>query len=193
MKNRKSSWLIWSFLFVGISIAMSCASETAGDRRTEDQQFVTEAASSNSLEIAAGNLAITKGNSEQVREFGRQMVDEHTKVGQELTDLASNKQLSVSTEMIDKHRNQLERLQDKEGADFDEEFIKLMIDSHEEAVDLFADAAEGGNGVVDEDLRKFAEAKLPNLRRHLEHAERLKSEVDSANNNNNMLTDSLFN
>lgn len=184
MENQISVTMIRLVIALCVTGLWSCTNQVEGDRRSDDQQFVTEASSSNSLEIAAGNLAVTNGVSEQVRSFGRQMVEEHTAVGDELMVLAESKGWSATTEMIDKHRNEVERLHNQDSSDFDEEFIDLMISSHEEAVDLFTDVAEGGRDVSDAELRAFAEQKLPSLKMHLEQARKLKSDYQSMDNQN---------
>jgi putative membrane protein len=169
-------------LFVATALALSgglvsCDDDDNPDRRMDNQMFVSEASSSNMLEIEAGRLAVSKGQREAVRMYGQHMVEDHTAVGTEMKNLAPQKGWTVPTELLQKHRNQLADLQAATTNEFDRKFAQLMVDSHEEAVDLFSDAAENDDGVADVDLRNFAASKLPALRRHLEEAKELREDV----------------
>lgn len=171
--------------FVGFQ---SCDNNKANDQMMDNQEFVHDAASSNSFEIAAGNLAAANSQSDEIKAYGQMMVDDHGAVGAELTELATSKGWTIPTQMQQKHRADLERLTGLTGPEFDEEFINLMIKSHEEAVALFTDASDVETGVEDNTLRGFAAEKLPGLKAHLEEAKQLETTVDASNT---MDTDSI--
>src|SRR5690606_30744665 len=137
------------------------------DIRIDNQMFVTEASNSNNFEVAAGTLAMSKGENELVRDYGSHMVEDHTAVGIELAALAQSKDWNLSTELQTQEKVKIATLTALSGADFDKEFAKIMVESHEEAVDLFTKAS-GSNGVMDDELRSFASEKLPTLKAHLE-------------------------
>lgn len=161
----------------------ACGDGSSRGNQSENEDFLIEAASSNSMEIAAGGLATSNGQHEAVRAFGQQMVDEHTAVQNEMSELANSKGWTVPTELLRKHERELERLRNQTGEDFDREFAELMVRSHEDAIDLFTDFAESGDNDpdrrIDQDLRNFASQKVPDLRAHLDHANRL---LDSVRN-----------
>jgi putative membrane protein len=54
-------------------------------------------------------------------------------------------------------------------------FVALIVQSHQEQVNLSEIAS---NGVNDPDLRTLATNKLPVLREHLEHAQQLNATVN---------------
>src|SRR5690606_34304933 len=63
-------------LFVATALALSgclvsCDDDDNPDRRMDNQMFVSEASSSNMLEIEAGRLAVSKGQREAVRMYGQ--------------------------------------------------------------------------------------------------------------------------
>ena len=62
------------------------------------------------------------------------------------------------------------RLSNQQGAEFDQEFIKMMVDDHEEDVKAFEKHAKDAD---DTDVRAFAAKHLPALRDHLERARTL--------------------
>src|ERR1043166_3385270 len=54
-----------------------------------DQKFVMEAAMGGLAEVEMGRLAAQKGATDEVRQFGQRMVDDHSKANEELMRVAS--------------------------------------------------------------------------------------------------------
>lgn len=169
MKNLKSLVGIVLILFTTSAI-QSCNDDD--DIRMSNQSFVTQASSSNTFEIQAGQLANTKGQDQRIKDYGTHMIADHTAVGLEMAALATAKGWSIPNNLQPKEQTNLNRLNAVTGAQFDQEFIRIMVASHEDAVDLFT-SASGRNGVPDSTLRNFAEDKLPALKTHLEQARSL--------------------
>lgn len=187
---------------VAIVVMFIAGLHACGDRmarnnqdQSQNEEFIIEAASSNSLEIAAGSMAVSNGQHEAVRSFGQRMVDEHTAVRNEMTNIAESKGWSIPTELLNKHERELQRIGDLTGEDFDREFAELMVRSHEDAIDLFTDFAEEGdddpNRRIDTELRDFASGKIADLRRHLDEANRLKDSVERPRDSTLMMRDSV--
>jgi putative membrane protein len=168
MKNIK---LLTAFvlLFSTVLTVSSCKKDRDNDFQLSNQDFVNRATSSNNFEIAAGNLALTKGVSQEVKAYGQHMVNDHSAVGAEMTALASSKGWSVPTSLMPKEQANLDSLNSATGAAFDALFARKMVVSHQEAIALF-ETASRANGVPDTDLRTFAAGKLPALRAHLQEA-----------------------
>lgn len=163
-------------LLGGVLLFQSCDDDDDNDSAVMDRRtFVTQASSSNTLEIQAGQQAQQKGAAAAVRAYGELMVTEHTATGNELADLASQKSLTVSTQLLAPHQQQLGVLTPLTGDAFDDAFADLMVASHQEAVNLFDQASQQ---VDDQDLRAWAAAKLPALRTHLQGAQALKAAVN---------------
>lgn len=142
-----------------------------------NQSFVTNASSSNNFEIAAGNLAKTKGQHVNVIQYGEHMITDHTAVGAEMATLAKSKGWTIPADLLDKDKANLDVLKNASGAIFDKEFTRIMVASHQDAINLFTMAASN-SGVMDDDLRNFARGKLPALNRHLKDALNLQKEVN---------------
>lgn len=65
---------------------------------------------------------------------------------------------------------QYRNLARKSGAEFDQSYVDMMIDQHEDDVKLFEKAAKGAE---DAEVRSFASRHLSSLQAHLEHANNL--------------------
>ena len=61
----------------------------------DDQRFIQEAAEGGKAEVALGNLALQRAASDDVKQFAQRMADDHSKANQELTELASQKNISL--------------------------------------------------------------------------------------------------
>ena len=162
------------------------AAEKAGDKINDltdgrdtgmevDKKFVMEAASGGMMEVEAGKLAIANAKSAKVKEFGRMMVADHTKANAQLKAVAAAKNITISASMMDKHQKHVDMLKTKKGAEFDKEYIDMMVDDHKEDVEKFSDEANKGN---DADVKAFASKTLPVLKKHLQHVEQVDAAMD---------------
>ncbi|MGF1639110.1 MAG: DUF4142 domain-containing protein [Cyclobacteriaceae bacterium] len=136
-----------------------------------DMNFLMEAAEMQMEKINLGKLAQQKGNSSHVKELGKMMEEDHTKSLNELRALAQSKSISIPNSLTDDNKDSYEKLNDKSGNDFGKTYSDMMVDQHEEAIDLFETASTKSE---DPQIRTWAAEKLPTLRSHLQHAEACK-------------------
>jgi len=144
------------------------------NKAEEDAEFAVEAADGGMMEVEMGTLAITKAASPEVKQFAQKIVDEHTRTNNELKALAEKKNISLPTTLGDEYQRKLENLREKTGAEFDKEYMDLMVKDHKEDVKEFEEQAEDG---TDPEIKEWASSKLPTLRNHLEEAERVHEAV----------------
>lgn len=156
------------------------------DQMTNLSDFMTKAASSGMLEVEAGRLAQEKGQNQQVKDFGQMMVTDHTQANDQLKTLASQHNVTLPDSMSQEHMDHMQSLRDKTGAEFDQEYMDLMVTSHEEAVSLFEDAS---NNLENAEVKGFASTILPKLQQHLDQANQLKETVGGGSANAGTPTD----
>jgi putative membrane protein len=102
------------------------------------------------------------------------MVQDHTKINQDLQRLASSKGVTLPSALDDKHRNTVDRLSKLNGKDFDREYMHEMVRDHKEDVAEFQREAESAQ---DPDVKAFATNYLPTLQDHLRMAEEIEKKV----------------
>ena len=141
---------------------------------TDDAQFVTEAASGGMMEVELGNYAGTAAKSKGVKDFGAMMVRDHSRMGDELKNLATRKNLVVPQTMGNDQQQMVERLRKKTGAEFDKDYIDMMVNDHKEDIEKFRKEAESGK---DADIRALASSALPILQAHLDSAQALQNSM----------------
>ena len=134
----------------------------------DDASFAVEAADGGMMEVMLGNLALKNATSPALKEFGRQMVNDHGNGNKQLKALAEQKGISIPTVLSDKNQKKVDDLSTKTGADFDKAYADLMVEDHKADIDAFRKQAEKGN---DPELKAWAGETLPMLEHHLQMAE----------------------
>jgi putative membrane protein len=140
------------------------------------EKFVSTVATSDMFEIQSGTLAEQKAQNDDVKSFGEQMVEDHTKTSDELKELITDKEMTVElpTKLDDEHQAKLNKFQGLSGAEFDKQYMKTQVNAHQKAVSLFENYARSGDN---EDLKEWAEDTLPTLKDHLEEAKEINQEL----------------
>jgi len=106
-----------------------------------DTDFVRFAALSSLAEVELGRVAQMRAMSPEVKQFAAQMITDHTQATQMLTQAAGGSGTPLPTQLDDKHKAAMQKLQQLSGAEFDRAYMQMMVDDHREAVDRFASAA----------------------------------------------------
>jgi putative membrane protein len=130
------------------------------------QDFVTEAAQSDMLEIDSSKLAMTKTDSAKTKAFAERMVKDHTETSTELKGLVTGGKVQANLpSALDKaHKDKLDKLTKLSGKDFTKEYNGLQLAAHKDAVSLFERYGKSGENA---DLKAFASKHLPHLQQHL--------------------------
>lgn len=141
-----------------------------GDRE-DDAEFAVKAADSGLAEVNASEVAQQKAQDQRVKDFAAMMIQDHTKANEELKALAASKNITLPAAPGEDHLEDIADLNSYSGADFDKEYMDLMVNNHQKAVNLFEDAADNAE---DAELKAYAAKTLPALQKHLEHAQSIR-------------------
>jgi putative membrane protein len=144
---------------------------------TADHRFITKAAGGGLAEVKLGELAEQKASSPEVKQFGKRMVDDHSKADEQLKATLHAKSIAAPSAMDPEAQKTYDRLSKLSGPQFDRAYIQDMVKDHREDVSLFQTEARSGK---DPEIKQFAAQTLPTLKEHLQMAERLsKNSVSS--------------
>lgn len=138
-------------------------------------KFLMAAAEMQLEEINLGKLAQQKGTTPHVKELGKMMEVDHTKTLAELNTLAQSKSVAIPATATEDSMETQKDLMEKEGNDFGKAYSDMMVEHHEDAIELFEKAATDSE---DAEIKAWATEKLPTMRTHLEHAKACKAECD---------------
>lgn len=139
----------------------------------EAEEFVQKASMSNMFEIESSKIALQKATDPEVKAFAQQMLDDHTKAGTEMKAAVAEAQLPanlIATKLDDKHQGKIDALNEKKGDDFDQKFVEIQEDAHDDAVSLFEKYADKGESPP---LKIFAAKTLPVLKQHEQHVDKM--------------------
>lgn len=119
------------------------------------QDVANTLAASDAYEIAAGKLAQQKATTKALKDFGKEMVDDHTKSTAKLKTAAGKASPAITPvpAMTDEQQANLKTLQSATGTDFDAAYKTQQVAAHEKALATLR--AYGASGDVPS-LRDFA-------------------------------------
>lgn len=152
----------------------SVGAEDTSKGNHPDGKFFKKAAQGGLAEVSLGQMAVDKGQSEAVKNFGQRMVTDHGKANQELQTLAASEGVTLPTEMNSEAKALLKKLSGLSGGEFDKAYIKEMIKDHKKDVSAFKKEAEQGK---DEDVKNWAAKTLPTLEEHYTLAQTTQSQI----------------
>lgn len=148
--------------------------DSVADKK-DDSEFLVDIAEVNLAEIEIGKLAQQKSTNPEVKEFGKILVEDHTKSASEVSALAKTKNFTLPTSLTEEGQEEYKKLNEKSGLDFDKKFADMMIDGHQKAIDELQKASKEA---ADQDIKFWASNNIAGLTAHLEHAKMLKQALD---------------
>ncbi len=158
----------------GATSGSSSMTSGASKLSSADKRFVSEAAQGGLAEVELGRLATQKAQSADVKSFGQQMVDDHTKANDELKSLASGMGVTVPSDLDSADKAEMARLEKLSGDQFDKAYMQRMVKDHRKDIAEFKRESSSGR---DAQVKEFASKTLPTLEQHLQHAEHTASAV----------------
>lgn len=157
-----------------VSLFGSILAVQSGDK-VKDAQFVQKVSEIDLGEIEISKMAEKQATNARVKEFAKQMVEDHQKCSQELAGIANKANLPVATAISKECREMKEKLSKTSGADFDREYMSAQVKGHQLALDLFKDQAKNGQNA---DLKAFATKTIPQIEEHLRTAQAISKTLD---------------
>ena len=144
----------------------------------DDKKFLKGAALGGMTEVELGKLAAQKATSDDIKQFGRKLVEDHTKANTELKEVASKDNIPIPDTLDSKHQSRIEKPSKLSGEQFDKAYVKDQVKDHQADIKDFKDEAQQGN---DPKVKAFASNMLPVLQDHLAKAKSLsKSEKNGS-------------
>jgi putative membrane protein len=145
--------IIWAVSLAGAVRAADTATSGGGSSLSEkDKTFMKKAAKGGMREVAMGQIAEQKAQSEDVKSFGKRMVTDHGKANDELKSIASKKGVELPSK---EHSSKWTS---------DKAYMDMMVKDHEKDLTEFQEEANSGS---DPDVKKFADDTAKVIQEHL--------------------------
>ncbi len=172
---RRYIFLLLTTLFFAVTSCENANNPDPGVIGELDKQFILNAADDALFQVNAGQVAADGTTQKAIRDFGEEMTEDHTQVGQELQKLAAARQIQLPTTLSDERQQQLDSLSMRSGAGLDTLYANQMVATHERIVHTLE--IEGTSG-KDAELKQWASARLPVARQYEQRARALRDSLN---------------
>lgn len=132
------------------------------------KDFIAAATKINLGEIELGKLAEEKGNNQAIKDFGKRMVEDHSKLETQIQDLAKANGVTLPSQPGSAASSLRQQLSKDSGAQFDQTYIQHMLSGHKQAIATFENEIEHGQNPA---FKSYAESALPVIQGHIRIAE----------------------
>jgi putative membrane protein len=136
----------------------------------DDASAMKQLAQANLSEISAGKAAVSKAQSPDVKQFGQKMIDDHSKMLEDLRTLAKKKNVALPQDADVKDMAQMKLMERKSGAEFDKAYMEHMVKDHEKDM---KDAQNIAAKAKDADFKAAVQKASGKIKEHYELAQRI--------------------
>jgi len=174
-----------STFFLSVGAIASAALLAAGNpaerpaaKPLDDAAILGILGEANKGEIEMGKLAQQKAQDAQVKDFAQKMVDDHTKLLEDLQKVAQEQNVQLPTTPDAKHQKLMKKMQSLSGEKFDRQYMQAMVKDHKQAIKLLNRTEKSAKADA---VKSAAQQAEPQIRDHLQMAQSVsKSEKASA-------------
>jgi putative membrane protein len=117
---------------------------TSPGQTAMDKMFVKKALQGGMAEVQLGQLTLQKSNNDQVKQFAQRMIDDHTKLAEQMKPVAQQLGVSEPDGISKKDKSTIAKLQGLSGPAYDQAYIKDMIKDHKQDLSEFQTEASSG-------------------------------------------------
>lgn len=168
MSMQKTIWLgpvLFTGLLLGPALARAAPEAAAQAQPAQsDQEFAKRAMAVNEGEVQLGRLATERASTPEVKAMGAKMVENHTRLGQQLGDIATKLGVSGKAEPSAEQRDVLAHLRALPANEFDSAFKRAVDEGH---VNELAMHRDGLGHTRDPQLRSFSQGRVDALQKSM--------------------------
>ncbi len=146
-----------------LTAALGPTQAVAQQAMASDSVFILKATSLGLLQAKLGKLAQEKGSSPSVRDFGKRMVADYTKVNEELATGAKQAAYPAPV-LLREDRQVYDRLAGTGRSSFDQKYMAQMVTQYADAVRLYQQESDKGRVAS---LKQLATSMLPTVQQHM--------------------------
>lgn len=144
--------------------------QQAGQPSAADRMFVTKAMQGSMAEVQLGQLTLQKSSNDQVKQFAQRMIDDHTRMNEQMKPVAQQLGVAPPTQVSKKDRQTMGKLQALSGSAYDQAYIKDMIKDHRQDLSEFQTEAASGQ---DQTVKDAALQGSKVIAQHLQMVEQM--------------------
>lgn len=165
----------------GVSSTNQQAANSENAKSTADDAFAQKAAQGDMAEVKLGQLAEQRGTNPAVKDFGKRMVQDHSKNENDLKTTASRENVVLPSGVDKADQATYDRLSKLNGEAFDRAYARDMVKDHTKDIAEFQKEAKDGHNDA---IKNYAAQTVPVLQTHLELARKMDASVTQSARNN---------
>jgi putative membrane protein len=149
---------------------MGTDNSLANQQASMDQAFVRKALEGGATEVQLGQLAQQKSQSQDVKQFGQKMVEDHTQLGEQMKPIAQQLGVKEPKGPSKKDKQLIAKFEGLSGPQFDEAYIQAMVKDHKEDLKEFKDEAQSA---LNQNVKQAAQQGAGVISQHLQMIEQI--------------------
>lgn len=154
--------------------------QNAEDEAKKNAEFIVEAANSGMFEVEAAKVAQKKATDKEVKDFAKMMEKDHKMLNDSIKAFATKNNLVLPDSVGEDMKDKIKSLQEKKGKEFDQEYMDMMVETHQKDVEKFQDKL---NGTTNPELKSAINSALPVLQKHFQEAQKIDSVLSAKQQN----------
>jgi putative membrane protein len=139
-----------------------------------DQRFLKEAIEGDLAQISTGKLAQEKGQSQETKQFGQMLEQDHSQHLLKAKDTAQQMGFVAPAEPNAKQKKMYDQVSKPSDGQFDKHFADDMVKDHKQDIEKYEKEAKSKGPLAD-----FAQETIPTLQKHLQTAESVARQTSS--------------
>ncbi len=141
-----------------------------GQASPVDRMFVKNALQGSMAEVQFGQLTLQKSDNQQVKQFAQRMIDDHTRMSEQMKPVAQQLGVETPKEISKKDKSVMNKLQGLSGTAYDQTYIKDMVKDHKQDLSEFQMEASAGQ---DPTVKDAASQGSQIIAQHLQMAQQM--------------------
>ncbi len=164
------------------STAQSTPPNTAQSAAPTDAQIAAIVVAANKVDIDAGKLAQSKASKNEVKEFAKQMVADHTNSNKQATALAKKlkvvpQESATSKSLKETGLAMAKKLKGLKGAEFDKAYVDNEVAYHQKVLETIDNTLMPN--AQNPELKELLAKTRPAIEGHLQHARSMQSSMQT--------------
>jgi putative membrane protein len=139
-----------------------------------DEQFVRSAAEASMSQVDIGKIAEQRSQSPEVKKFAQMMVEEHSKLTEQLKQMGMSESINLPTSVSRDDANAHRSLNTMNGTNFDRAYLERVSSELHRQLGEFERGASLGTKPA---LKEYAQRTQPTLQSELQQTKQLLSRV----------------
>jgi len=167
--NKQMTHIVGGLIIAGLlAVGRVGAADASSTISSKASDFIKAASLGNQSEIAMAQLAQQKAQNPAVKELAQMIRQDHQQAQEKVQALAQTHGITLDQTQGWSERRAQSKLEKLNGADFDQQYSKDMLEDHVADIKKFQKASQQ---LQETDVRQYAQDTLPTLQKHLQHTE----------------------